>query len=92
MDTAFNDLANIVSMTTDPADQNTDNIQIISSFFSKAASILNQSSAEGNIEPAVIEMVSCFIYIVSICVLSSSPLICACCIYTFCEMIYLYIC
>ena len=50
----------------DPSDQNTDNIQIISSFFSETASILNQSSAEGSIEPTVIEMVSCLIHMVTI--------------------------
>ena len=63
MDTAFDNLNEVVAMTTEPADQNPDNIQIISSFFSKTASVLNQSSAEGNIEPAVIEMVSYFKHI-----------------------------
>ena len=64
METVFNNLTEIVVMTTEPSDQNTDNIQIISSFVSETASILNQSSAGGNIEPAVIEMVSCLLVII----------------------------
>ena len=54
-----NNLTEIVAMTTEPADQNTDNIQIISSVIFETASLLNQSSAEGNIEPAVVETVIC---------------------------------
>ena len=46
-------------MTTEPADQNTDNIQIISIVMFETASLLGQTLVEGNLEPAVIQMVSC---------------------------------
>ena len=59
METVLNNLTGIVVKTTEPVDQNVDNIEIISSIVFETASLLNQSSAEGNIEPAVIEMVSC---------------------------------
>ena len=58
----FSNLTEIVAMTTEPADQNTDNIEIISSVISETASLLDESSAEGNIEPEVIEMVICHAY------------------------------
>ena len=52
-------LTEIVDITTEPSDQNTDNIQIISAVIFEAASLLDQTSVEGNVEPEVIEMVSC---------------------------------
>ena len=54
-----NNLTEIVDMTTEPSDQNTDNIQIISTIMFETASLLDQTSVEGNLEPEVIEMVSC---------------------------------
>ena len=54
-----NNLAEIVAMTTEPADQNADNIQIISTIISKTASLLGQPSVATNLEPEVIQMVSC---------------------------------
>ena len=54
----FNNLTEIVGMTTESSDQNADNIQVISSVIFETASLLDESSTEGNIEPAVIEMVS----------------------------------
>ena len=62
----FNNLTGIVVQTTEPADQNTDNIQIISSVIFETASILNQSSAQGNIEPAIIQMVSCYVIFITL--------------------------
>ena len=55
----FNNLTEIVGMATEHADQNTDNIQTISTVIVKTASLLNESLAEGNVESEVIEMVSC---------------------------------
>ena len=54
-----NNLTRVVVMTTVPADQNTDNIQIISMVMFETASFLGQTLVEGNLEPEVIQMVSC---------------------------------
>ena len=54
-----NNLTRVVVMTTKPADQNTDNIQIISMVMFETASLLRQTLVEGNLEPEVIQMVSC---------------------------------
>ena len=59
MEVVFNNLTEIVVMTTELADQNMDNIEVISSVILETALLLNQSSTEGTIEPVVIEMVSC---------------------------------
>ena len=54
----FNNLTKIVIMATEPADQNIDNIQIVSMVISKTASLFDQSPPVGNIEPEVIATVS----------------------------------
>ena len=54
-----NNLTEIVVMTTEPADQNMDNIQIISTVMFEVALLLDQTLVEGNLEPQVIAMVSC---------------------------------
>ena len=54
-----NNLTEIVVMTTEPADQNMDNIQIISTVMFETASLLDQTDVEGNLEQEVIQMVSC---------------------------------
>ena len=54
-----NSLTAIVGMTTEHVDQNADNIQIISTIIIETASLLGQASMKGNLEPKVIQMVSC---------------------------------
>ena len=54
-----NNLTEIVAMTTEPADQNTDNIEIVREVMFETASLLNQALAEGKLELEVIQMVSC---------------------------------
>ena len=52
-------MTEIVVMTIEPADQNVDNVQIISEVMLETASLLDQTFMEGNLEPNVIETVSC---------------------------------
>ena len=55
----MNNLTEIVVMTEDPADQNMDNIQIISTVVSETAALLTlPPTPEQVIEPEVIEVVS----------------------------------
>ena len=54
-----NSLTEIVAMTTDPVDQNTDNIQIISTIIFDMASLLGKASVMQKLEPEIIQMVSC---------------------------------
>ena len=54
-----NNLTEIVTMTAKPSDKNADNIKIISIVIVEVASLLGQTSVEGNLEPEVIQMVSC---------------------------------
>ena len=54
----MNSLTEIVGMTTEPVDQNADNIQIISTVIIELASLLSQASVKGNLEPEVIQIVS----------------------------------
>ena len=53
-----NSLSEIVAKTTEPVDQNADNIQIISKVLFEMASLLSQASVKGNLQPEVIQMVS----------------------------------
>ena len=54
-----NSLTAIVGMTTERVDQNADNIQIISTIIVETASLIGQAYVKGNLEPKVIQMVSC---------------------------------
>ena len=58
MEIVISNLTEIVVMTVDPADENDENLQIISEVVFETAALLALPPVEQVIEPEVIEMVS----------------------------------